>query len=158
MRHNLPGQRISLSPLLPPFLVLKLQQEVASGEDRGGKKQGGNDRGTLGRGTEAERWRERERRGGGRDRQRRAEKGRKMKGNLIDEKEEQEKGVAVRERSTLETKKCRARPSERHAGISGASFDEGKLVITPARLTGAQVMTSDEVITRGVKWQPFKHH
>lgn len=51
----------------------------------------------------------------------------KMKGNLIDEKEEQEKGVAVRERSTLETKKCRARPSERHGGISGASFDEGEL-------------------------------
>lgn len=50
-----------------------------------------------------------------------------MKGNLIDEKEEQEKGVAVGERSTLETKKCRARPSERHGGISGASFDEGKL-------------------------------
>ncbi len=47
-----------------------------------------------------------------------------MKGNLIDEKEEQEKGVAVRERSTLETKKCRARPSERHREISGASFDE----------------------------------
>lgn len=50
-----------------------------------------------------------------------------MKGNLIDEKEEQEKGVAVRERHTLETKKCRARPSERHGGISGASFDEGGL-------------------------------
>ena len=94
--------------------------------------------------------REKEKRGGGGgcDRQRQAEEGRKMKGNLIDEKEEQEKGVAVRERSTLETKKCRARPSERHAGISGASFDEGKLVITPARLIGAQVMTSDEVITR----------
>ena len=44
----------------------------------------------------------------------RAEEGRKMKGNLIDEKEEQEKGVAVRERSTLETKKCRLWPSERH--------------------------------------------
>lgn len=50
-----------------------------------------------------------------------------MKGNLIDEKEEQEKVVAVRERGTLETKKCRARPSERHGGISGASFDEGGL-------------------------------
>ncbi len=70
--------------------------------------------------------RERERRGW-RDRRRRAEEGRKMKGNLIDEKEEQEKGVAVRERSTLETKKCRARPSERHRGTTGASFDEGKL-------------------------------
>lgn len=85
--------------LLPPRLVLKLQQEVASGEDRGGKKQGGNDRGTLGRETEAERWREREREGGaGCDRQRRAEEGRKMKGNLMDEKEEQEKGVAVRKK------------------------------------------------------------
>lgn len=50
-----------------------------------------------------------------------------MKGNLIDEKEEQEKVVAVRERGTLETKKCRTRPSERHKGISGASFDEGGL-------------------------------
>lgn len=50
-----------------------------------------------------------------------------MKGNLIDEKEEQEKGVAVRERSTLETKKCRAGPSERHGRISGTSFDEKDL-------------------------------
>lgn len=55
----------------------------------------------------------------------------KMKGNLIDEKEEQEKGVAVKERSTLETKKCGARPSERHGGISGASFDEGGLEMHP---------------------------
>lgn len=43
--------------------------------------------------------REREREGGvGCDRQRRAEEGRKMKGNLMDEKEEQEKGVAVRKK------------------------------------------------------------
>lgn len=49
-----------------------------------------------------------------------------MKGNLMDEKEEQEKGVAVRERSTLETAECRAGPSERHEEISGASFDGEK--------------------------------
>lgn len=56
-------------------------------------------------------------RGGGQcDRHRQAEEGRKIKGNLIDEKEEQEKGVAVRERSTLETRKCRAGLSERHGG------------------------------------------
>lgn len=88
-----------------------------SGEDGGGKEPGGNDRGTLGGERKAEKMgrRQRERgREGGRDRQRRAEEGREMKGNLIDEKEEQEKGVAVRERSTLETKKCRAGPSERH--------------------------------------------
>lgn len=49
-----------------------------------------------------------------------------MKGNLIDEKEEQEKGVAFRERSTLEGEKCRARPSVRRREISGAFFDEGE--------------------------------
>lgn len=32
--------------------------------------------------------------------------------------------MAVRERGTLETEKCRARPTERHGGISEASFDE----------------------------------
>lgn len=70
-----------------------------------------------------------------------------MKGNLIDEKEEQEKGVAVRERGTLETKKCRARPSERHGGISGASFDEGGLEMHTC-FTAADVMTADKVIMR----------
>lgn len=47
------SKNLSLSPLF----ALKLQQEVASGEDRGGrKKPRGNDRGTLGReGGEAER-------------------------------------------------------------------------------------------------------
>lgn len=44
-----------------------------------------------------------------------------MKGNLIDEKEEQEKGVAVRE-STLETKKCRAAPSEKRQGFQGPAL------------------------------------
>lgn len=110
MRCNLPGQRIS--PSLRLF-ALKLQKEVASGKDRGGKKPGGNDRGTLGRKGEAERC---ERGWGQCDRHRQAEEGRKIKGNLIDEKEEQEKGVAVRERSTLETRKCRAGLSERHGG------------------------------------------
>lgn len=72
-----------------------------------------------------------------------------MKGNLIDEKEEQEKGVAVRERSTLETKKCRAAPSEKKAGISGASFEEGKLETHTHMLQSViEIMTSERVITR----------
>lgn len=86
-----------------------------------------------------------ERERGSCDRQRRAEEGRKMKGNLIDEKEEQEKGVAVRERSTLETKKCRARPSEGRRGISGASFDEEK--VRNALTSQPRPRVSDEVIT-----------
>lgn len=36
-----------------------------------------------------------------------------MKSNLIDEKEEQEKGVAVTDRSTLRRKRCRPGPLER---------------------------------------------
>lgn len=59
--------------------------------------------------------------------------GREMKGNLIDEKEEQEKGVAVRERSTSESEKCRAGPSQRQAGISGASFEDRKLEMQPPK-------------------------
>lgn len=72
-----------------------------------------------------------------------------MKGNLIDEKEEQEKGVAVRERSTLETKKCRAAPSEKKAGISGACFDEEKLEMhTHLLQTVIEIMISERVIMR----------
>lgn len=82
-----------------------------------------------------------------------------MKGNLKDEKEEQEKGVAVRERSTLETKKCRAAPSERHGGISGASFDGEKLEMhTHSLHSAAEIMISDKVIMREQKQQPHKHH
>lgn len=70
-----------------------------------------------------------------------------MKGNLIDEKEEQEKGVAVRERSTLETTKCRAGPSERHGGISGASFDEKKFETHSLLLhRRIKVMTLDNIM------------
>lgn len=65
---------------------------------------------------ERERQRDRgntKKKGGGHDRRRRAEKGERMKCNLIDEKEKQEKGVAVRERNTLETMKCRAAETRR---------------------------------------------
>lgn len=95
------------------------------------KEQRGNDRGTLveerrmQKDVEGEEW-------GGFAWQTEVRRvGEEMKGNLIDEKEEQEKGVADRDRSTLETKKCRARPSEGHWGISGVSFDGKELETHP---------------------------
>lgn len=39
-----------------------------------------------------------------------------MKGNMKDEKEEQEKGAAVRKRNTLETNTTGTGPSERNEG------------------------------------------
>lgn len=96
--------------------VEKIKEEKAKGKwqrdirkSEGGRKTGG-------------RRKRRERERGCCDRQRRAEEGKKMKGNLIDEKEEQEKGVAVRERSTLETRKCRAAPSEKRQGFQGPAL------------------------------------
>lgn len=78
-----------------------------------------------------------------------------MKGNLIDEKEKQGKGVAVRERSTLETTKCRAGPSERHGGISGAFFDEEKFETHTLLLHWRiKVMIPDNIYYESTKRQP----
>lgn len=58
------------SKILPfsPLFALKLQQEVVSGEDRGGGQPAGYDRRTLGREKEAERHRERKESGAVTDR------------------------------------------------------------------------------------------
>lgn len=80
------------------------------------------------------------------DRQRRAEEGRRMKGNLIDEKRSKRKEWLPEKGSTSEAKKCRARPSERHRGISGASLMGETDALN--RFMAVEVMTSDKVIMR----------